>query len=252
MRKILLTIAYNGTNYCGYQLQNDKPTIALMLNNAANEAFGVECNITGCSRTDSGVHALGFMATVEAKNDNEEITVPTDKIPIAMNIKLPNDIAVLSAKEVETDFHPRYDVVSKEYVYKIHDSQIINPFYDNLVLEYGKRISDESITKMNEACAHFIGKHEFDSFMSVGSQIENTERTVYSASVQRNGDVVEFTVCADGFLYNMVRIMVGTLLRVEQGKINPDEIPSIIKSKNRENAGFTAKPCGLYLKKVFY
>lgn len=252
LEKVLLTLAYDGTSYCGYQLQNDKPTVSLMLNNAAREAFGIDCNVTGCSRTDSGVHALGFCATVEPKNKNEKITVPVDKIPIAMNIKLPNDIAVLKAEEVKKEFHPRYDVVKKEYIYKIHDSHIINPFYQNHVFEYGKEISDESLKRMNEACQQFIGTHEFDSFMAVGSKIEDTRRTVFEAKVERKGDIVEFSVCADGFLYNMVRIMVGTLLKVESGKIKPNEISSIILSKNRAMAGFTAKPCGLYLKKVYY
>ena len=252
MSKILLKIAYDGTNYFGYQLQNEEPTIALMLNIAAKEAFGFECNVTGCSRTDSGVHALGFMATVEPRNKTDKITVPVDKIPIAMNIKLPNDVAVLEAKIVDDAFHPRYDVVKKEYIYKIHDSQIINPFYNNRVLEYGKPISDEGIMLMNEACESFIGTHDFDAFMSVGSKIEDTKRTIYTASVSRKGDLVEFSVCADGFLYNMVRIMVGTLLKVESGKIKPSEIQEIIASKNRERAGFTAKACGLYLKKVEY
>jgi len=252
MSKYLLKIAYDGSNYNGYQLQNDKPTIALMLNQAAKETFGFDCDIKGCSRTDSGVHALGFMATVEPKDKNNKITVPVSKIPVAMNIKLPNDISVLEAKEVDKDFHPRYDVVSKQYVYKIHDSQIPNPFYNNRVFEYGKAITDEGISKMNEACKHFIGTHQFDSFMSVGSKIEDTTRTVISASVRRNGDIVEFVVEADGFLYNMVRIMVGTLLKVEMGKILPNEIPDIILAKNRDSAGFTAKPCGLYLNFVKY
>ncbi len=252
MSKFLLTIAYDGTNYNGYQLQNNEPTIALMLNQASREAFGFECKITGCSRTDSGVHALGFMATVEPKNENDKITVPVSKIPIAMNIKLPNDISVLEAKEVSHDFHPRYDVISKEYIYKIHDSQVPNPFYRNYVLEYGRKITDEGIEKMNEACQHFLGTHEFDSFMSVGSKIEDTTRTIYSASVKRNGDIVEFSVSADGFLYNMVRIMVGTLLKVEMGKIFSKEIPNIILAKNRNLAGFTAKACGLYLNFVKY
>ena len=252
MKKVLLTVAYDGTGYSGYQLQNDKPTIALMLNKAAKEAFGFECNITGCSRTDSGVHALGFCATAEPKNENDEITVPEDKIPVALNMKLPNDIVVLEAKEVEKDFHPRYSVKSKEYIYKIHDSQIPNPFHNNRVLEYGKSISDEGVSRMNEACKHFIGKHNFDAFMSTGSKIENTERTVYSAEVKREGDLVVFSVSADGFLYNMVRIMVGTLLKVEAGKIEPSEIADIILSKNRDRAGATSKACGLYLKKVYY
>jgi tRNA pseudouridine38-40 synthase len=252
MRKILITIAYDGTNYHGYQLQNDKPTIALMLNKASCEAFGFECNVTGCSRTDSGVHALGFMATVEPKNENNRITVPIQKIPIAMNTKLPDDIVVLDAKEVPCDFHPRYNVKGKEYIYKIHDSEVANPFYRNYALEYGKKITDDGIKKMNEACKFFMGTHQFDSFMASGSKIEDTSRTVYSAYVKRCGDMVEFSVSADGFLYNMVRIMVGTLLKVEAGKISPKEIANIILAKNRALAGSTAKPCGLYLKKVQY
>lgn len=252
MKKILLTVSYNGHNYYGYQLQNEKPTIALEINRAAKEAFGFECDVKGCSRTDSGVHTLGFCLTVEPKYESDEITVPLEKVPIAMNIKLPNDISVLSAKEVDRGFHPRYDATKKEYVYKIHASRIRNPFYSNLVLEYGREISDESLEKMTRAAAFFKGTHNFDAFMSAGSQIENTERTVYESRVERNGDLVEFTVSADGFLYNMVRIMVGTLLFVESGKILPEEIPAIIASKKRENAGFTAKPDGLYLKKIYY
>ena len=252
MKKVLLTVAYNGSAYHGYQLQEELPTVSLMLNQAINSAFGVECNVTGCSRTDAGVHALGFCLTAEVKSGDEEITVPVDKIPIAVNIKLPPDIAVLEAKEVNLDFHPRYDAVKKEYVYKIHDSRIKNPFYENLAFEYGREISADGIEKMNEAAKHFLGTHHFDAFMAQGSQIVDTERTVYSACVARNNDLVEFTVSADGFLYNMVRIMVGTLLQVESGRLLASDIPSIINSRKRERAGFTAKPHGLYLKKIYY
>ena len=194
MRKVLLTIAYNGRAYHGYQLQEELPTVSLMLNRAVCAAFGVECNVTGCSRTDAGVHALGFCASVEPKNRDEEITVPIDKIPIAVNIKLPPDIAVLEAKEVLQEFHPRYDAVKKEYVYKIHASRVKNPFYEGLALEYGREISDTGLAKMQEASQHFLGTHYFDAFMAQGSQIENTERTVYESRVTRNGDLVEFTV----------------------------------------------------------
>ncbi len=252
MKKVLLTIAYNGKAYHGYQLQEELPTVSLMLNQAVAAAFGVECNVTGCSRTDAGVHALGFCATAEVRSCDDEITVPVDKIPIAVNVKLPPDIAVLSAREVDTSFHPRYDAIKKEYVYKIHDSRVKNPFYEDLALEYGREISDMGIDRMNEAAKHFLGTHRFDAFMAQGSQIENTERTVYNAEVRRNGDTVEFTVCANGFLYNMVRIMVGTLLQVECGRISPEEISEIINSGKRERAGFTAKPHGLYLKKIYY
>lgn len=252
MRKVLLTIAYNGRAYHGYQLQPDLPTVASVLNTAIAEAFGFECNVTGCSRTDAGVHALGFCATAEPKNEADEITVPVEKVPIAINMKLPADVSVLSAKEVGADFHPRYDVKWKQYVYKIHASRIKNPFYDGLALEYGREISDEGIEKMNLAAKSFLGTHRFDAFMAQGSQIEDTERTVFEAKVERNGDLVEFTVSADGFLYNMVRIMVGTLLWVERGRISPDDISAIIESQNRERAGATAKPDGLYLKTICY
>ena len=252
MKKVLLTIAYNGRAYHGYQLQPELPTVALMLNQAVCEAFGFECNVTGCSRTDAGVHALGFCATAEPKNESDEITVPVDKIPIAINMKLPADISVLAAREVDVGFHPRYDAKSKQYVYKIHDSRLKNPFYEGLALEYGREISDDGIARMNEAAQHFLGTHHFDAFMAQGSQIEDTERTVLAARVERNGDLVEFTVSADGFLYNMVRIMVGTLLWVERGRLNPEDIDDVIESKNREKAGFTAKPDGLYLKTICY
>ena len=133
--KILLTISYVGTNYMGYQLQGSKPTIALMLNRATKKAFGFDCNVTGCSRTDSGVHALGFCATVEPKNQQDTITVPIDKIPIAINSALPEDICVLSAKEVPEGFHPRYNVVKKEYVYRIRTNPVRDPFLAGRVLE---------------------------------------------------------------------------------------------------------------------
>jgi tRNA pseudouridine38-40 synthase len=223
-----------------------------MLNRASRQAFGFECNVTGCSRTDSGVHALGYCLTVEPKNDWNEITIPVDKIPIAMNVKLPRDISVLEAREVGEDFHQRYSVKMKEYVYKIHDSRIRNPFYEKIALEYGKEISNEAVEKMTQGAQKFLGTHQFDAFMATGSKIEDTTRTVYFADVKRNGDLIEFTVRADGFLYNMVRIMVGTLLDIEKGKINENTIPWIINLRDRKNAGGTAKPDGLYLKKIFY
>ena len=252
MKKVLLTVAYNGRAYFGYQLQPDKPTVALEMNRAARAAFGFECKVTGCSRTDSGVHALGFALTVEPKSADDEITVPLDKIPIAMNIKLPNDIAVLSAEEVPSDFHPRYSAHKKSYVYKIHASKIRNPFYEGFAFEYGREITDSELEKMNIAANQFIGTHNFDAFMAVGSKVEDTRRTVYESYLTRNGEFVEFHVCADGFLYNMVRIMVGTLISVREGRIDPLSISAIIESKKRENAGFTAKAEGLYLEKIFY
>ena len=250
--KILITLSYVGTQYMGYQLQGDKPTVALMLNRATKKAFGFECNVTGCSRTDSGVHALGYCATIEPKDEKNQITVPIDKIPIALNCALPSDISVLCASEVDSNFHARYNVVKKEYVYKIRTSPIRDPFLCGKVLEYGKPISDEAFEKMQIGASNFIGTHKFDAFMSSGSKIEDTTRTVYKSYLKRKGDIIEFHIVADGFLYNMVRIMVGTLLDIERGKINESTIPWIINLRERKNAGHTARPDGLYLKKIYY
>lgn len=250
--KILITLSYVGTSYMGYQLQGDKPTVALMLNRAVKRVFGFDCNVTGCSRTDSGVHALGFCATIEPRNKEDIITVPTDKIPVALNAALPSDICVISAKEVDDDFHVRYSVVKKEYVYKIRTSPIKDPFLAGRVLEYGREISDEALEKMQIGAAQFVGTHRFDAFMSSGSQIKDTTRTVYKSYLTRKGNIIEFHVVADGFLYNMVRIMVGTLLDIEKGKINEGTVSWIINLRERKNAGATARPDGLYLKKIYY
>ena len=162
--KILLTLSYVGTAYSGYQIQGDKPTVALMLNRACKKAFGFECNVTGCSRTDSGVHALGFCATVEPKDKENQITVPLDKVPVALNSVLPSDICIISAKEVDDDFHVRYNVVKKEYVYKIRTSSTRDPFLAGRVLEYGREISPKSFEKMQKGASFFVGTHKFDAF----------------------------------------------------------------------------------------
>ena len=146
-----LNISYDGTAYHGWQKQNNAVAVCDVLEQAASKIFKHPVDITGCSRTDAGVHALGFCACVEPKNQEDKITVPIDKIPIAVNIKLPPDISVLEAREVSLDFHPRYDAVKKEYVYKIHASRVKNPFYEGLALEYGREISDTSLAKMQSA-----------------------------------------------------------------------------------------------------
>ncbi len=250
--KILLTISYNGAAYCGYQLQGETPTVSLMLNKAVKRVFGFDCNVTGCSRTDSGVHALGYCLTVDPVSENNEITVPLDKIPTALNTALPKDISVLSAKEVEDSFHPRYSVVKKEYIYKIRACEIRDPFMNGRVLELGKGIDTLDTEEMKKAAKRFIGSHDFSAFMAQGSKISNTVREIYDSEVTVCGDIIEYRVSANGFLYNMVRIIVGTLLDVGKGKIKEEDIPEIIKSRRRERAGQTARPEGLYLNRVFY
>lgn len=252
--KILLTLSYLGSGFSGYQVQPNHRTVQGELNKAAKAIFGVDCDITGCSRTDAGVHANEFCATITVKGENFLSTSISEKrVPAAMNAHLPDDISVLSAKWVDGDFHPRYDVKYKEYVYRICNSTTRNPFevgrawhihYDNF--------NEDSIKKMNAAAQCFVGQHDFSAFMASGSTVESTVRTVKYAEVTRKDDIIEFKVAADGFLYNMVRIMTGTLVAVAQHKIAFDEIGEIIDSRDRSKAGMTAPPDGLYLNKVAY
>ena len=233
--KILLTLSYLGTDFCGYQVQPQKRTVQGELNRAAFELFGFECDVTGCSRTDSGVHANTFCACITKKGENNlETRIDHGKIPNALNAHLPGDISVRNAELVSDDFHPRYDVKYKEYVYKICNSAARDPFSLGRAWHIpGKIFGDVEIEKMNIAASHFCGSHDFSAFMSSGSTVESTVRNIKYANVEKNGDTVTFTVAADGFLYNMVRILTGTLVSVARGKIDPDDIPSIIDSKNR-------------------
>jgi tRNA pseudouridine38-40 synthase len=250
--KILLTLSYVGTSYCGYQLQPDKPTVAAELNKATEKAFGFKCNVTGCSRTDSGVHALGYRATIEPCDADNKITVPLERIPVAINCHLPQDISILSAINVDEGFHPRYDVVKKEYIYKIHASEIRNPFLNGRVMELGKNISTLDVEGMKAAAREFVGEYNFDAFMATGSKITDTCRHIFESEIEIFNDTIQYRVCANGFLYNMVRIIVGTLIDVGKGKISPCDIKKIILSRDRKNAGPTAKADGLYLNKVIY
>ena len=246
--KYLLTIAYDGRRYCGYQVQKNGVSIQEMLGKAAETVFGRPCSITGCSRTDSGVHANEFCITVE----NEGGTVPADKLDIAIARFLPEDISLFYAKECDQSFHPRYDVVGKEYLYKILNARVSDPFLVNRAWFLPRRITDEGLEKMRRAAAHLLGKHDFSAFMAAGSDTEDTVRNVKYVDIQRNGDNVEIRIFADGFLYNMVRIIVGTLTEVAFGRFGEDDVLEILKSGKRENAGMTAPAEGLYLNRVEY
>ncbi len=251
--KLFLKLKYLGTDFSGYQIQKEKRTVQGELNRAARELFSFDCDITGCSRTDSGVHADMFCVTVAKKGENSiETEIEISKLPLAFNAHLPKDISVYGAEWAEADFHPRYDVKYKEYVYRICNSQIRDPFEEGRSLLLPRRIDDKALGKMNEAAKHFIGKHDFKAFMAQGSNVESTVREVYYADVTREENIISFRVAADGFLYNMVRIMTGTLISVAQGQISPDDIDGIIDSGCRERAGMTAPAHGLYLKRVVY
>lgn len=246
--KYFAKIKYLGAAFHGFQVQPELRTVQGELNTALNQAFGLPCKVTGCSRTDAGVHANEFCLTVECEGG----TIPADKLPIAVSRFLPEDLSLFYAEKCENDFHPRYDVKEKEYLYRIINSRIYDPFEYGRAWFVARPITDEGLSKMREAARHFIGKYDFSTFMAEGSDVEDTVRNVTSLSVKKTGDLVEIRICADGFLYNMVRIIVGTLTEVAFGRFSPDDIPEMIGSHDRSRAGMTAPAEGLYLNRVMY
>lgn len=251
--KILLKIKYVGTAYAGYQVQKNAPTVQEKLCEAAEKLLGFRCDITGCSRTDSGVHANMFCATVTRHGtDTIETSVPLDRLPRAMNSFLPDDIAVFGAEYVPGEFHARHDVKYKEYIYKIRFSYERDPFLCGRCWQIPRGECEDSVYRMKKAAAYFVGTHDFSSYMTSGSDVESTVRTVFYADVEKEGEIIVFRVAGDGFLYNMVRIMTGTLVEVAEGKLCPEDIPRITDAHDREKAGMTAPACGLYLNKVVY
>ena len=251
--KLLLKVSYIGTDFCGYQIQKDARTVQGELNAATRSLFGYDCDVTGCSRTDSGVHANMFCVAINKRGESGiETDIDVSRIPRALTAHLPEDVSVYSAEWVNDDFHPRYDVQYKEYVYRIYNGAVRDPFENGRSWYIPQLFDEKTVEKMDLAAKSFVGKHDFSSFMAQGSKVESTERTVAYAGVEKSGDVITFRVAADGFLYNMVRIMTGTLVAVAQGKILPCDIENIILSHKRESAGMTAPAEGLYLNKVVY
>ena len=244
MRNILLTISFDGTAYHGWQVQENAVTVQQTLQDAYERITGVRDNVTGCSRTDSGVHANMYCCNIRTLCE-----MPCVKLVEALNAVLPDDISIGDCKEVPYDFHARYDCKSKEYIYKIWNSPNKNPFLNRYSLRY-KYPLDEKF--LNSQAEQFIRKADFSAFCASGSSVGDTVRDVTAAELTREGDLVTFRVSANGFLYNMVRIMVGTLLDISSGKIPPDTIGEIIESGDRQRAGFTARPEGLFLNRVIY
>ncbi len=249
--KILLKIKYNGTSFCGYQVQPNKRTVQGTLNQAAAELTGKKCNITGCSRTDSGAHALSFYCTIEPC-DYSDITVPLASLPSALNVLLPCDIAVEKAYYVPDSFHARYSVISKQYTYILYNSKQKDPFLANKVLHLQKKLDAEAIERMSLSLKYLCGTHDFRAFMAQNSKITDTVRTIYSANIEQSGDLIKIKISGDGFLYNMVRIIVGTLLDIGYGKKQPYEMKEIIEKRNRSLSGQTVSAHGLYLSSVVY
>ena len=244
MQRLLLTLRYDGSRYHGWQVQKNGITVQETLQDAVEQLTGIRSGLTGCSRTDAGVHAEMFCCAFDTASP-----LRGEKMVKALNAHLPRDIAVYGCREVEADFHPRYAALGKRYVYRIWNAPERNPFWEGRAL-HCRRPLDAAF--LNEQAAAYVGTHDFASHQAAGSTVEETIRTVRRAEVERRGEMVLFTVEADGFLYNMVRIMVGTLLGLQAGSLEAGSIPAIVESGSRERAGATAPACGLYLDHVFY
>ncbi len=244
-RTLAVKIRFLGFAYHGFQRQQNALTVQEVIENALSEILGQQTVIFGCSRTDTGVSAAEYVFHFKTEN-----SITTEKLKGALNHYLPDDIAVFKVAEAESDFHARYNTSEKEYQYIIRNTRQKDPFCEGRAFRYGICRLDEE--KLDRAAKAFLGKHDFSAFCSSSDGAKSHVRTVTFAEVKRRGDDVVFTFRADGFLYNMVRIMVGTLLWINEGKISAQSIPEIIESRNRSRAGATASACGLYLNRVIY
>jgi len=242
--KIRLTVSFLGTNYHGWQVQANAVTVQQTLGEAVKKITGEEISLTGCSRTDAGVHALSYCCAFSLSKETDLTALCR-----SLNAVLPDDIAVKDACLVPDDFHPRYSATGKRYLYRIYNAPYFDPFERGRALY---RREPLRLDIMREAAKCLIGTHDFAAFMAAGSAITDTVRTVTQFDIEKEGNLVTLRVAADGFLYNMVRIFVGTLLYVSEGKLAAENLPAIIDSKNRGEAGPTAPPEGLYLEEVFY
>jgi tRNA pseudouridine38-40 synthase len=244
IKRIKLEIAYDGTKYCGWQLQPQKPTIEAMINKALTELLGEKIVVIGASRTDAGVHARCNVAVFDTISQ-----IPASKICMAVNQRLPQDIRVQSSIEVRPDFHPRKVKCTKTYNYRILNRKILIPM-ERLYSYYV--YYDLNVAAMQKASAYLVGEHDFKSFCSVKTSTKETVRTIYSLTVEKEGDIITISVTGSGFLYNMVRIIAGTLIETGRGALPPDRMTDIISGCDRSLAGPTAPAHGLTLMKIEY
>lgn len=244
MKRLLITVAYDGTNYHGWQLQPLASTIEGVLNNKLSYLLKEDIKVIGASRTDAGVHAFGNVAVFDTNT-----RIPADKLPYAINQRLPEDIKVQSAREVDADFHPRRVSSKKTYEYLIYNAKFINPIYDRYSHFVYKNLDIEA---MRRASSFLVGEHDFKSFCSTSSQIEDTHRIIYKIEIITEGPLIRILITGNGFLYNMVRIITGTLIEAGLYKILPEEINEIIRLSDRTFAGPTAPAKGLMLKEIFF
>ena len=244
MRNIALKLMYDGSAYHGWQVQKRDVTVAETLEKALAAVVCHPVKLIGAGRTDAGVHAEVYVA-----NFHTTTSIPCDRLPLAVNTRLPPDIVVTKASEVPSDFNAIGSCLKKEYTYRIYNSRIRNAFLVNRVWFYPKPLN-ESV--MQAAANYFVGTHDFASVRSVGTETKTTVRTVHYFDITRKGQMIACRVCADGFLYNMVRAMVGTCVYAAEGKFSPHSVPLILEEKNRTDAGPTAPPQGLYMTNLWY
>ena len=244
MRNIALRLKYDGSRYHGWQVQKEDITVAETLEEALEKVCGHRVKVTGCGRTDAGVHALRYCA-----NFKTDSRIPADRLPLAVNSRLPSDIAVCDAVEAEEDFNAISSCIKKEYIYKILNSNIRDPFLADRVCFYPQHLDMEL---MSAAAKAFEGTHDFRAVRSVGTETKTTVRTVYHCRAEKSGDIITVSVCANGFLYNMCRAMVGTMVYASYGKLLPEEIPALLALGDRRLTGPTMPPQGLYLNRVWY
>lgn len=244
---ILLDLSYDGTNFCGFQVQKNGVSVCETVQNALEALFGARPDVKGCGRTDAGVHALHY-----ALNFWAETSIPVEKLPLALNRHLPDTVRVNEARQVPEKFHARYSAHTKTYVYRIWNSPVESPFE----AAYHHRVSAPlNAEAMDKAAAKFVGKHDFLSLCSAGSSVAakgDTVRTISACKVERQGPLVTVTVTADGYLYNMVRILAGTLVEAGRGAFDPEAVPAILAGRDRSLAGPTLPAKGLFLKQVDY
>ncbi len=244
MRRIFLEIAYDGTNYSGWQVQNNAVSVQETIDKALSEWLSEEIHTIGASRTDAGVHARGNVAVFDTNSQ-----IPADKFAFGLNSRLPSDICIQESFEVPMEFHPRFTETVKTYEYKILNRKFPDPTRRNDSLFYYGRLDVDS---MNEAASYLVGPHDFKSFCAVNHDAKTTVRTIYSAVVDKEEDMITFQITGNGFLYNMVRIIAGTLIEVGKGKIKPESIKKIMEARDRQKAGPTAPAHGLTLVEIEY
>ena len=243
-RNIALKLMYAGTAYHGWQVQKNAVTVAEALDKALSSVVGHPVRCVGAGRTDAGVHARVYVANFRTTS-----SIPLDRLPLAVNTRLPDDIVVVKATRVSDGFNAIGSCRKKEYTYLIYNSRLGDAFYVNRAWFYPRRL-DEAV--MARAAEQFVGTHDFRAVRSVGTETRTTVRTVHYFRVEREGDLIKCRVCADGFLYNMVRAMVGTIVYAAEGKLAPEDIPAILDSGDRTLAGPTVPPGGLYMTGLWY